>query len=172
MYDLENLPYPPQMLVGIVAKLEPEFDVAARFGYPSDKYKKLRETAAFKNALAKVQASMADSGLDAESVEHAMLQEMTAVITKELFADFKMRGGLKPDERIRMGNALYNRENQLSQRLTPKNKNTGDSDKFSITIITGGTPTTLVAEGEVIEHEAGPSITIPANPEEEAAWPI
>ena len=116
--DIQSIdtPFPPQMLVGIAAGLEPAEEVAARFGYSSEEYRALSKTRAFQQALAKVAAAMDASGLSPEMVELSLLQEMTAKVTRRVFS-LLMSPAMEPADLARLANLLYTRENSLAERV-------------------------------------------------------
>lgn len=129
---LDALPYPPAMLIGLAAGLEAPYDVAARYGYTRSKYDEIERTPAFRSALSKVQEVVAAHGVDAETVEHTVLQEMTARVTRQLFAKFT-DPKTPLDMQVKLANTLYTREGALKQRLQPKAASAAGVG-FSITI--------------------------------------
>lgn len=116
--DFPALQFPPEMLLAIAAG-EPDFDVAARFGYPASEFTTLRELPSYKAALQKAQEVVDVHGEDAEVVEHAILLTMAGGISRDLYEVYH-RGNTPLDMKVRIANSLYQREGQLRDRLRPK----------------------------------------------------
>lgn len=117
--NLPTLPFPPDMLLAIAAGHDTDFNIAAAYGIPASEFSVIRETASFKAALAKAQEVVDANGEDAEVVEHALLQTMAGEITKSLYEVYH-QGVTPTDMKIRIASVLYNREDQMRNRLRPK----------------------------------------------------
>ncbi len=135
MTDLETMPFPPPMLIGIAAGLEPAEEVAARFGYAPDEYRALAKTRAFQQALAKVAQNMDATGLSPDLIELSLLQEMSAKVTKKVFS-MLTSDSLEPGDVSKLAALLYRREEALSERMRKQTQGEADtaSEQFVINI--------------------------------------
>lgn len=127
-------PYPPAMLIGLVAGMEPKYDVAARYGVSSAQLDTLMDQPAFKAALAKAKELVDLNGVDEEMMAFSVLQGLTSRVVRDLYTTY-MNRDTPTDTKVRIANALFARENQLRQRVHPaKQVQGGDGAGFTINI--------------------------------------
>lgn len=132
--SLEETPYPPALLIGLAAGMEPRYDVAARYNISSVQLDTMMAQKGFRAALDKATEMIAANGLDTEVVAHTILQELTAKITRDLY-DKYTQGSTPLDIKVKIANVLYARETQLRQRIQPDKKDEKDTGPgFSINI--------------------------------------
>ena len=138
----EHSPYPPAMLIGLAAGLEPKYDVAARYGVDSRQLDKLMTQKGFLAALDKAKEVVGANGVDEEVVAFSLLQEITSRITKDLYLQYH-KLHTTPDTQVKIANTLFARENQLRQRVHPnKTAATAQGSGFTININLPAMPNT------------------------------
>lgn len=113
--------YPPEMLVSLAAEREDPYTIAAVYGYPASEFDKIRNTPTFKVALEKAKESLQATGLSADVAGYSMLQEFSMRIAEDLFVQY--HSPLTPiDSKVKIASTLFSRENQLRERVMPKDK--------------------------------------------------
>lgn len=123
--------YPPQMLVALAAKLDDPYTVAATYGYPASEYDRIKDTPAFKAALAKAEESLQGSGLDIDTAGYSLLQEMSQSIAQNLYTTYHHHA-TPVETKVKIAATLFAREAQLRERVKPKAQNQQGNGGFQI----------------------------------------